>query len=105
LRKYSVRGELHLALLVILGVWALWLVTWLYVNVYLPHWQREQASALQEALYRDCRLKMTVHPQSIYPSRRPWWNGVNPRNGLPINCEAPDEYGGAWVCKECSGGP
>lgn len=89
---------------VVVLAWLVWMLTFVYLHIYIPAWQREQAPLIQEALHRDCGVKLNVRPESVYPSERPWWSQTYPATGKDLVCVYRKDHH-QWECTDCAGGP
>ncbi len=92
-------------LVVLIGVaWLVWLAIYLFINVYVPGWQHEQAASIENALHRDCGITFSVPPASVPLTTRPIWERTYTTTGYKLVCQT-SYTTGEWRCTACGSGP
>lgn len=86
------------------AAWLIWLAIYLFINVYVPGWQREQAAHIEAALQRDCGIAFGVSPASVPLTTRPVWERTYTATGYKLVCLASYQTG-EWHCTACGSGP
>lgn len=98
------RGMGMFIVLLIGAAWLVWLAIYLFINVYVPNWQRDQAALIESALHRDCGITFSVSPSSVPLTMRPVWERVYTATGDKLVCQTSYQTG-EWKCTACGGGP
>lgn len=87
---------------ILIGAWLVWLAIYLFINVYVPHWQREQAAHIEAALQHDCGIVLHVAPASVPLTTRPVWERSYSATGQKLVCSI-GYRSGEWECTRCGG--
>lgn len=86
------------------AAWLIWLAIYVFINYYVPSWQREQAAAIENALRRDCGITFSVPPSTVPLTTRPVWERIYTTTGYKLVCQT-SYTTGEWQCVACGSGP